>query len=426
MSRRRAVAFALATAAIFAFCASVGRSPRDYRAVGTIAAVAWPYVPGSVIPVRVDGFPVPYHLALSGTGSVRAGGIYAIPDDASPGTATLIAGNAVGIATRQLRIGTPPSAARPFLAVVSYDDGIVFHDARDFSIFGILATGGTPSDADIDARGRLAATDTQGSAITVASLSPWTVSHIDGAPLGDEIAFDPASGAIFVTDRDVAGNGALTRIAAGGGVTHVDTGQTAEGLAIDSRREMVYVANVNDGTVAVVDARSMRIRRRFHAIARVFSLALSPDGRRLYGISNQSAGSPFAAPGSAVAIDLSRSPPRVVARSASLTFPLGIALDPKSGTVFVTDESLDVVDVLDARTLRAKRPPLGTCHTPWKPTLDMAARRLFVPCARADAVDVFDSASLRRIAGAPFKTGSYPLAVSVWRPARAANGSGVR
>ena len=273
-----------------------------------------------------------------------------------------------------------------------------------------------------DATGRVAATDTQGSAVTIASLSPWRVSRADGVPFGDEIAVDDATRAIFVTNRDVKGDGALTRVASDGSVTTVVTGRTAEGLAIDERRQLVYVANVNDDTVAVVAARSMRVLRRFRAVARVFSLALSPDGERLYAVSNQSAASPFAAAGSVVAIDLRRSPPRVVARSRDLVFPIGEALDAHTGTLFVTDEELDAVDILDARTLAARRAPLATCRTPWKPTLDSAGR-LFVPCARDNRIDAFDSRTLRRLPRAPFATGSYPLAVGVWPGSRASNAS---
>jgi DNA-binding beta-propeller fold protein YncE len=421
--RRRAFAFAFAFAAIPALCASIGHTPQGYRAVGKIVATAWPYIAGSILPVRVVGFPVPYRVALSGEGSLRDGGLYVVPDDVEAGTATLIAGNETGLAARNVRVGAPPSASRAFLAVASYDDGIVFHDARNFSVLGVLATGGAPSDAAIDEVGHLAATDTQGSEITVASLRPWSVSHVDGVPLGDELAIDGPARAIFVTNRDLDGNGALTRIAADGQVRHVVTGQTAEGLAIDSRRQIVYVANVNDGTIAAVDARAMRVVRRFKAIARVFSLALSADGSRLYGISNQSAGSPFAAPGAAIVIDLTRATPRVVARSEDLTFPLGAALDLRTDTLFVTDESLDVVDVLDARTLRRKHGALSTCRTPWKPTLDPSSNRLFVPCARDDSVDVFDASTLQRVAGAPFSTGSYPLAVAVWPARKPANGT---
>ena len=403
-------------------CASVARGPAGYRATGTIAVSRWPYLPGSTLAVRIDGFSAPYHVALLGEGSFRNDGTYEVADAAAPAETLLVAGNRAGLAARSLRIAAPPSLHQSLLAVASYDDGIVFHDARTFSVLGILATGGAPSDAAFDAAGRLAATDTQGNAVTFAALSPWHVSHVGGVPLGDEIAVDGALRSVFVTNRDVKGDGSLTRVTSDGSVTTVVTGRTAEGLAIDGRRGLVYVANVNDGTVTVVDARSMRSIRRFSAVPRVFSLALSPDGRRLYAVSNQSAASPFAQAGAAVAIDLRRSPPRVVARSRDLTFPIGAALDASGRTLFVTDEELDAVDVLDARTLAPKHAPLATCRTPWKPSLDWRGR-LFVPCARDDRVDAFDSRTLRRLPRAPFATGSYPLAVAVWPGTRTSNAS---
>jgi len=419
-SRFRSLAHVIALfAASAALTGGMARVPSAHLAVGKIAATAWPYLPGSSLPLRVDGFAPPYHAALLGPGRLSPDGVYEIPQEALDGSALLVAGNTHGLAATSLRIATPPRVSRPFLVVASYDDGVIFHDAEDFSVLGVLATGGTPSDAAIDALGRIAATDTQGSALTLATISPWTVLHIGGVALGDEVAIDPSTHAIFVTDRDVDGSGALTRVNPDGAVTRVVTGATAEGLAIDDARHVVYVANANDGTVAEVDALSMRLIRRFKAIERVFSLALSPDGTRLYAISNQSAGSPFAAPGRAVAIALQSPTPHIVARSADLAFPLGAALDSQSQTLFVTDEASALVDVLDAQTLRPKHAPLATCATPWKPAYDAVSARLYVPCAGAAAIDVFDVRTLRRSANAPFTTGTYPLAVAVWHPRQA-------
>lgn len=378
--------------------------------------MSWPYLPGSSIPLRIDGFAAPYHAALLGPGRLLPGGVYEIPQKAGTGTAFLVAGNAHGLATAHLRIARPPAIDRALLLVASYDDGLVFHDAANFSVLGVLATGGAPSDAAVDAVGQIAATDTDGTQLTVATLSPWSVAHVDDVMLGDQVAIDSATQSIFVTNRDVNGSGALTRVTRAGSVARVLTGVTAEGLVIDSRRRVVYVANTNDGTIAVVDARSMRIVRRFSAVARVFSLVLSPDGTTLYAISNQSAGSPFAAAGSAVAIDLRGTAPRVVARSPSLAFPVGAALDAATRTLFVTDEELSRIEVLDAATLRRKRASLRTCTTPWKPTYDYTTRRLYVPCAGSDSVDVFDASTLRRVARAPFQTGGYPLSVAIWHP----------
>jgi DNA-binding beta-propeller fold protein YncE len=419
---RFAAMAALAALAVAAFTASAERPAQTRRAAGQIAVSAWPYLPGSVLPVRVDGIPVPYHMALVGEGSLSDAGTYALSDVAKPGTAMLVAGNAQGIAARTVRIGVPPPANQDLIAVASYDDGLVFHNAADFSVLGILAISGAASDAAFDARGRVALTDTQGNALTFAALRPWNVTRVGNVPLGDELAI-AASGDVFVTNRDVAGSGALTRVSPDGKTVTVKTGETAEGLAIDDARHVVYVANANDGTVAAVDSRSMRVTRRFHVVDRVFSLALSADGKMLYAVSNQSTGSPFGAPGAVVAVRVDGTRPRAVARSANLTFPIGIALDGKTGTVLVTDESADVVDVLDAKTLRERRPPVATCRTPWKPTLDDRTQLLYVPCARADSIDVLHARTMRRVAGAPFKTGGYPLAVTLWHGAPRANRS---
>lgn len=399
-----------------AFAGSVPRTSCPRIAAGKIAATAWPYLPGSTLPLRVDGFGAPYHAAVLGPGMLSPDGVYEIPQRALPGSALLVAGNAHGLAATNLRIGTPPDAAHPFLLVASYDVGVVFHAATDFSVLGVLATGGAPSDAAVDSLGRIVSTDTQGSALTLATLSPWAVLHVRGVALGDNVVIDPATHAIFVTNRDIDGSGALTRVSVDGSVSRVATGATPEGLAVDAGRHIVYVANTNDGTVVAVDTRSMRIVRRFGAVPRVFALALSPDGTRLYAISNQSEGSPFAAPGGAVAIELATAVPHIVARSARLAFPVGTAFDPTSHTLFVTDEQLGEIYVLDAATLRPKHAPLATCRIPWKPFYDERGTRLYVPCAGADAVDVFDTHTLRRSPHAPFATGGYPLAVAVWHP----------
>ncbi len=412
----RVASAALVPLALLVLAGAMARAPHVRRASGTIASAAWPYLPGSIIPVRVNGFAAPYHSVLLGPGRLLPGGSYEIPQRARAGSALLVAGNAAGLAATNVRITPPPPPRRSLIVVASYDDGLIFHDALDFSVRGVLATGGSPSDTAADASGKVAVTDTQGADLTLVTVAPWGVEHVGGVVLGDEVAIDETTQDVFVTNRDWNGNGALTRVAADGSVARVATGATAEGLAIDERRQIVYVANANDGTVASVSARTMRVLRRFPAVDRVFSLALSADGMRLYAVSNQSSGSLFGSPGAVVAIALDAAEPKVVARSPNLEFPLGVALDPATQTLFVTDESLGQVDVLDAQTLRPRRAALRTCATPWKPRLDPASWRLYVPCAGADAIDAFDTRTLRRIAHAPFATGSYPLAVAVWHP----------
>jgi DNA-binding beta-propeller fold protein YncE len=402
--------FALALLAL-----AVAAAPRAlpvHRAVGSIGAAALPYLPGSTLAIRVDGFSPPFTLFLSGPGNVN-GNTYRVQNGAEQ--STLIASGSRGLAMRTIAIAPTPDPQRAFIAVASYDDGVVFHDpVQPFRARAALGIGGSPGDVAIDGNGAIATMATDGDSATIAALDPWGVRTFAGVPLGDELAFDSRSNALFVTNRDIGGVGALTRIAADGTVSHRVLGLTAEGLAIDSNRERIYVANVNDGTVSMVDAKSMVELRRFAVVARVFSLALSTDGSRLFAVSNQSLGSPFSAAGSVVAVDVGAAVPHIVARSAPLTFPIGIAFDGTRHRLYVTDEDTDAVDVLDARTLGIVHAPLHTCTTPWKPTIDR--HRLFVPCARSDQVDVFDTATLQRVPGAPFATGGYPLSVAIWNP----------
>ena len=382
-----------------------------------VAAVALPYLPGSRIPLQIDGLAPPYSFEVVGPGRISAGAL-AVSDDARATAVTLLASGADALAMHRFALADPPVPSRAFIAVAAYDAGVVIHDARGpFAARAVLGIGGAPADVAIDAGGTIAAADTSGDTLTLAHLMPWQVRTVEGVALADEVQFDPVTHALYATDRDVLGTGALTRISPAGAVTRRTLGATSEGIAIDGKRRRIYVANANDGTISIVDSVTMSEIRRFHAVDRAFSLALSSDGTRLYAVSNQSVSSLIAAAGRVVAFDVAGDSPRAIASSAPLAFPVGVAVDGEHGTVFVTDERDDDVYVFDPRTLRARRAPIKTCRTPWKPAVDAQDHRLYVPCAQADRIDVFDTRTLRRVAGAPFATGGYPLAVAVWHAA---------
>lgn len=399
--------------ALLTSSAAIDRAPALRRATATISAAQWPYLPGTRLSLRVNGIVPPYGTAIDGPGTMLAPDLYGVPLAAKPGNALLVAGNAAGIAALHLRIGSPPDPHRALLLVASYDDGLVVHDTRTFAVVGVLGIGGTTGDVALGADGRGIVADTLGVTATLIGLRPWYVRTVAGVPTGDETLVDESLRAAFVTDRGGSGSGALTRVRFDGDVASVTTGDTAEGLALDPRRQIVYVANVGDGTIAAVDARTMRMRERFFAVDRVFSLAIAPGGNRLYAVANTTAEPPLRNAGGVIAI-APFPKPHVVARSAALTFPVGLALDARAGRLFVSDESSAHIDVLDARTLRAAHAPLATCAIPWKLQFDAPSERLYVPCAGDNAVDVFDTRRLRRISGAPFRTGGYPLAIAIW------------
>src|SRR5581483_10707118 len=138
--------------------------------------------------------------------------------------------------------------------------------------------------------------------------SPLRGTNISGVDVGNEVAVD-AAGKIFVSDRDVQGQGALTRVTPNGAVARVITGVTAEGIALDGSRHLAYVGNVNDNSVAEVDTQTMRVLRKIRTPERPFGIALDERTRRLFVVSNVS---PSMTPGggyvAAIALNSSSAP----------------------------------------------------------------------------------------------------------------------
>ncbi len=374
-----------------------------------------PYFPGSRLAPTPIGLQPPY--AMRAQGASIENGDFVIGSATQPFTAALYAGNGSVIAGSTVNVVPAPPPGEPLVAVASYDDGVVLHDADTMRELGTIAIGGHPTSVAFEPGGTLAAADTSGDALSLISTQTWGVKRINNVPLADEVIVDVYFDgyAVFASDRSVDGMGALTRITGDGAVKRIVTGDTAEGLALDARRGIVYVGNVNDGTVLAVDARTMQPIRRIATVPRVFGIAVSRDGSTLYAVANQSVQSQFNAAGYVAAFDLRKSGAPRIAHSANLEFPIGVALDQASNRLFVTDEAGNRVYVLDARTLKPAHAPLATCSIPWNPDVDVTGQ-LLIPCAGSNQIDAFDTRTLRRVVGAPFATGGYPLGISVWRP----------
>ncbi len=375
-----------------------------------LAVPAGSYFPGSRIRISADGISGPYTLSILGPGSIDRD-TFVAPSVNRPAWTTIVGASSAAVAYAAIRTVPPPAQPAHIIAVATYRGGIALHDERTFAPLGSVAIDGPPGDVAFLPDGSLATADTDGTVLTRIGRSPWSIRQIPGVPEGNEIAADSA-GNIFVTDRDFQGQGALTRVSPDGAVTHVPTGLTAEGLALSSATHTAFVGNVNDNTIAVVDTQAMRVLAKIPAVERPFGIALDEPERRLFVVSNVS---PSMSPrgGFVAAIGLDAAAPRIIAHSSKLRFPLGVAFDARFRRVFVTDEASNIVYVLHSNTLREAHAPLQTCSTPWRPSV--VGDRLYVPCAREDRVDVFSLATLKRMRGAPFPTGGYPLSVAVWR-----------
>lgn len=343
---------------------------------------------------------------VAGPGSV-SGNEFALPAVATAQTTTVIAAMENAFATATLRLVPAPAPSQPVIAVATYYGGIALHDARTFKLLGLVATGGAPGDVAFGPGGSIVAPLTGGDTLVTIGRSPWSVSATANVPFGNEVV-TARDGSIYVSNRDVQGKGAVTRVSAGG-TQRIETGVTAEGLALDEAAHRLYVGNVNDDSIAVVDTRTFTLTRRIHAVPRVFGIALDAAHARLFAVSNQN-GQMRKGGGYVAAIDTRTG--RQIARSADFPFPLAAAFDASTKRLFVTDEDTGNVYVLDAGTLKMRHAPVRACDVPWRPHFDTARHLLYVPCTRASTLVVIDTRSMRQVPGSPFPTGRYPLGVA--------------
>ncbi|MBV9270521.1 MAG: hypothetical protein JO165_05470 [Candidatus Eremiobacteraeota bacterium] len=385
-------------------------APGSPARLGTFAldVPGGPYFPGSAIRVNARGTSEPFGLSVLGPGSVT-GSVLRVPDVDTATSATLIGSLPGAIATASIALAPAPKI-EPTIAVASYDNGIAFHDPKTFKISGFVGAAFPVGDVAFAADGRVFAPDTDGTTMLEVRRTPWSVASIPNVLLGNEVLHDDAMDVTYVSNRDAPGGGTVTRIARDGTVRTARTGETPEGLALGEQEHRLYVGNVNDNSVSVVDTTTFSVVKRIPAVERVFGIALDEPGLRLFVVSNTTR-TARSNGGFVAEIDLRAATPRVIRRSAPMRFPLGVAYDAQHSTLFVTDEAADLVYVVDPGTLGIRR-RLRTCKTPWRP--HVAGDRLYVPCARDASVDVFALPTLHRIHGAPFATGGTPLGVATF------------
>ncbi len=374
------------------------------------APLRGPFIGGSIVALH-DSFAAGSLFTVVGPGIIDADRFITPSNLRRKATATILAANVGVSVARQIIIVPTPAPKAPFVAVAGYYGGLGLHRVESMQLFGTTPIPGAAGDVASDRDGSLYLPATSANNLWRAQRDPWNVTARGNVPLGNEVRVARQSGIVFVTNRDVDGWGALTQVR-GNTVRRIRTGRTAEGLAIDERRNRVYVGNVNDATVLEVDAITLAPLRRINAVSRTFGIALNTARRLLYVVSNETSNGGTKR-GFAAAIDLARPGAPIVARTEKLPFPLGVDVDERTNRLFITDETANAVYVFDARTLQRRGPALHACRVPWRPHVDAARRRLYVPCALEDKLAVFNLDNLRSVRGSPFETVRYPLGVDV-------------
>ena len=210
-------------------------------------------------------------------------------------------------------------------------------------------------------------------------------------------------------------------------------GDTPQSSAFDPATRTVYVANQNDNTVSVVDARTCNARDvtgcgRSSATIPVasspFGIAINDTTHTIYVA--QSTGNTVSVIDGRTcnAADTSqcgRTPPTVTVGDG----PVGVAVDPATNTVYVTnsgpgmDTSGDTVSVINGATCNAQRTSgcgqtpatVHVGHFPFFAAVDAAHKTVYVTDAFDNAVSMIDAATCH--AGPPSGCAQSPPTVEV-------------
>jgi len=373
----------------------------------------------------VVGAAGPYTVTWSviGPGSIDNSGLYQAPD--APAVANVVASAGAGLAdSATAQTVTPPSAQRSLAMVSCYDDATIdVRDAADLRQLGSLSLRGRTAGVAIDARTRraLIAADAQVYALNLTSMR-WKASK----PLAN-VRFSQAAllaGGLFAVTDNNAQNGSagvrIFRIDSAGVpllVSSIAAGETPEGIAVADDGRTFYVTNINSNSIMRFALQpGNRIRRTGMAATgtRPFGIAVDAVHKLLFVADNDTAtvSGARSRPGlERFALPSLRRVGSVISTGSPTSLPLGVAVDPDLNRLFVTNEGDGNVIVYDLPSMR-RRATLDVGLTPWLPSVDKQRHRLFVPNARANSMDAYDTKELRAVRR-NIPTCSYPTSIGV-------------
>jgi len=359
-----------------------------------------------------------------GAGSIDDAGIYRAPS--SPGAAASIVatiGGSVGGA--RVSVVAPPPAGAVQTLVACYADGSLdVRDARSGNAYGRLLVGDVVGDVALDARMSTAVATSNDRLISIdlSTMSAKASAPLNEARLGGVALL--AGGAFAVaTNENAESSGAgiavyrLHRGAAPRLVSTAAAGETPEGIAVAADGRTMYVASVNGNVVTRLvlnDDGTTRKTGTARTATRPFGVAVDArdglllvadnDTPTLSGAQSRPGLEAFSLPGM-------RRVGAAISTGSPNALPLGVAVDPDSKRLFVTNEGDDDVAVYALPSLH-REATLRVGRTPWLPAVDVRRHLLYVPNARDDSFDLFDTRTLAHV-GAGVPTCAYPVGVAV-------------
>lgn len=362
--------------------------------------------------------------SVVGPGSIDSNGLYRAVD--VPTSAAIVANAGNGIAdSASVSIVSPPLHNEPLVLSTCYSDGTVnVNSARNFALSGALSVGGRAAGIAVDSSSKRAvfAVESQIVAIDLRSMH-WRVS----APLPG-VRFSEIArlgwGYVAATDNNADAGHPGVRIYRMNPlgvpvlVSSVIAGETPEGIAASPDGRGFYVSNINGNSLMrfAIDATGRTtLLATAKTAARPFGVAVDPLRHVVFVADNDTSVVNGARARPGLERFDSRSLRRIggmISTGSKSSLPLGVAVDPTTARLFVTNEGAGNVAVFALPQMR-RVATLPTGLTPWLPTFDPLTHRLYLPNARADSVSVYNTRTLRSVVP-DFATCSYPTSVAVF------------
>jgi YVTN family beta-propeller protein len=229
----------------------------------------------------------------------------------------------------------------------------------------------------------------------------------------EQVTLDSSGERLFVASEDT-GTAVVQRASDGEQLASLKVGGEPEGVATSPDGRYVYMSSEEDHSVSVIDTRTLEVSTRFEVGQRPRAIVFAADGSRAYVTGELDS--------SLTVVDARSHRPieRLTLKGENIR-PMGVAVAPDGGTVYVATGRGGSVLELDASPLQQKR-ALRVGERPWTIALTPDGKRLYTANGPSNDVSVVDVGSWSVVATLP--VGQRPWGVTVGSACAAPGKSG--